>query len=342
MCLSVISILFAFLFAFPGAVTADSDTAIVPEKVYRQVSDCILSAQYSEAEAVTDSFMTAHPGEPSGPLFKAAVLQYQSTDYENYTREEEFMGLLDRAEELANKRIKDNKKDLWAQYYRAAANGLRGAWLSASGNLISGVMKGRSGAKGMERIIETEPDFFDAYLLTGSYRFWRNVALDRLSWLPFIDVEINGGIDTVKKAIEKGKLTGTLSNTVLLEMLLEYDPEAAADLGERLNIEHPGCRLFAWQLGEAYKKIERYDDAVRVFTEIAESMEYDPLDDGSGRLRCFWKLAVLAKTVGKIEDCLYYCNVVIEYEQDDTVADNQKNRIENAKRLRKELNEQIR
>ena len=85
------------------------------------------------------------------------------------------------------------------------------------------------------------------------------------------------------------------------------------DLAERIldGPCDPDCRLFAWQVGEAYKKLERWEDAVRVFTALAAVYEDDPRDDGSGPLRCWWKLAVLAKSVGKPDDCAYYCGKVL-------------------------------
>jgi predicted Zn-dependent protease len=120
-------------------------------------------------------------------------------------------------------------------------------------------------------------------------------------------------------------------------MLLEYKPKEAANLGEQLNSQYPRCRLFAWQLGEAYKKLGRYEDAVRIFTGIAESMREDPLDDGSGLVRSYWKLAVCATEVGNRDDCVYFCTKVMEFGSQEPAASRQKHRIEAAERLIDEL-----
>ena len=159
------------------------------------------------------------------------------------------------------------------------------------------------------------------------------MAIGPLSWLPFIDAERNGGLVEVQTAISRGKLTGPLSETVLLEMLLEYDPTHAVELGEMMVKKYPTCRLFAWQLGEAYKELQRYDDAVRVFTGIADSMTHDEADDGSGELRCWWKLAVLSNSVGKTDKCLYYCNKVVELGKRESVYIRQEKRITRAQRM---------
>ena len=109
------------------------------------------------------------------------------------------------------------------------------------------------------------------------------------------------------------------------------------ELGELMVAEYPSCRLFAWQLGEAYKILQKYEDTVRVFSNIADSMAHDDADDGSGELRCWWKLAVLSKTVGKTGECLYYCNKVIELGKRESVYKRQFKRIEKAQHIIKEI-----
>jgi len=326
---SYVFVFLAAVFPFSLALAGDS---LVPVTLYDEVSRCILSCRYAEAEKAAGDFMRRHPEEPAGPLFKAAVLQYECTDYEDFSREDEFMGLVESSMLLARRKL-EREDGLWPRYYLAAAAGLKGSWTVASGKLIRGVVEGASGARGMEKIVEADSTFYDAYLLLGSYRFWRNVALSRFSWLPFIDDGTEEYVAEVSLAIEKGLLTGALSNTVLLEMLLEYDPSEAVVLGERLVTEYPGCRLFSWQLGEAYKKLGRYNQAVRVFTGIAGSMAADRRDDGSGELRCWWKLAVLAKDVGKTAECRYYCRKILELGRRETVRKSQKKRIEGARKM---------
>ena len=66
-------------------------------------------------------------------------------------------------------------------------------------------------------------------------------------------------------------------------------------------------------------------------------MKEDGADDGSGELRCWWKLAVLAKSLGKNRECLFYCNKVLELGNKKSVYDRQKERIGKASDLMKEM-----
>lgn len=302
--------------------------------LYRESSRYVLEARYDEAERLLDRFIADHPDEPAGYLFKAAVLQYVCTDYEDESRGEEYEALLARTEELSRRRIAVNRADRWAQYFISSASSLRGVRAVSRGSFIRGIESGRDGARGFAAILSEDPGFCDACLGTGSYRFWKSVAAGPLRLIPFVGDERSQGINEVRKALECGKLTGPLSNTVLLEMLLEFDPCAARDLGERLAGEYPSCRLFAWQLGEAYKKLRQYDSAVGVFTALAERYARDPRDDGSGQVRCWWKLAVLSRELGKRAECRGYCEKILELGRRKTVMERQKKRIEGAKRLR--------
>jgi len=332
---NIFKYLFIFLFLHVGTLYAR--VTLVPEEVYQSISDSILSGKYSEAEDESNRFISEHPDEPAGPLFKASVLQYRYIDYEDGSRDEEFYSLLDETVKKKKKKIKLDSGDLWAHYYLNAAQGLIGAHASVSGRLLYGIARGRSGAKGMLRIVEKDSTFYDACLLTGSYHFWKSVAIARLTWLTFIGDERERGIAEVEKSISHGILNGPLSRTVLLEMLLEYDPESAVKLAEEMVKTYPGCRLFAWQFGEACKKMELFDDAVRIFTSIAESMREDEADDGSGELRCWWKLAVLSKSVGKKGECIYFCNRIIEFKNNESVYKRQQDRIDRALQMIEEL-----
>ena len=327
-------------------VSATADVTIVPVELCDTISGYILEGRYGDAENAADGFIAEYPDEPVGPLLKASVLQYECIDYEDYSRGDEFDALLDETEKHARTKINLDENDLWAKYYFYAADGMRGARASITGQFIYGVLKGRSGKIGMEKIIAEDPEFYDAYLLVGSYRFWKSVAVGRAAVLPFLSDESGSGLSGVKKAIERGVITGPLSNTVIIEMYLAYHPALAAELAEKMLAQYPSCRLFSWQLGEAYKNLGRFEDAEKVFTGIAMSMRDDENDDGSGEVRSWWKLAVLAKSVGKTEKCLYYCNKIIDYVGKNgediernragkkSVFERQRERIQKARRMK--------
>ena len=76
---------------------------------------------------------------------------------------------------------------------------------------------------------------------------------------------------------------------------------------------------------------------MRVFTEIAESMKEDEADDGSGEVRSWWKLAVLSKSVGKKEECIYFCKKIIDFGESESVYRRHHERIDKARRMIEEF-----
>ena len=323
-------LLLLFIYVTIVSNSSYANGCIVPEQVYAEASHYILSNDYQNALTILDRFMRDFPDEPAGPLLKAAILQYRSTDYEDFSDQEIFFKLIVRTEYLARKKLEMNGDDLWALYYLSASENLKGVWIAASGKFIRGIITCWSGVRGMANIVSMDSTFYDAYLVIGSFRFWRGMVIENVSMFPFVKTDVKSALDKVEVAISRGKLTGPLSYIVLIEMLLEHDPFRAVELGEDMVKKYSDCRLFLWQLGEAYKKLGRFDEAVRVFTEIADSMACDNLDDGSGELRCWWKLAELSKSVGKVEECRYYCNKVIELGERKSIYTKQYKRINKA------------
>jgi tetratricopeptide (TPR) repeat protein len=314
-----------------------SAATLAPAEVFREASAYVLESRYDDAVKVMDRFIAGHPDEPAGYLLKAVILQYRSTDYDDRSIGAEYDALLRKTEELCRGRLSADKRDLWATYYLSSVQSIRGAREVSHGGYLKGISEGHEGAKGMSSILAKDPNFGDAYLGSGSYLFWKSASAGRLRWLPFIGDDREKGIAEVKKAIEKGLLTGPLTNTVLLGMLLEYDPEAARELGERVTAAYPSCRLFAWQLGEAYKKLGRYDSAVRVFSSLAERYAHDPVDDGSGQIRCWWKLAVLSHDLGRNPECRMYSERIIALGGTGGGANRQRSRIEGARKFCMEM-----
>ena len=319
----------------PGVCAADG--TIVPVDEYNEAAGLILDGRYGEAEKIFDRFIEKHSDEPSGWLLKAAVLHYRSIDYEDFSFDEEYNELLDTAENLARRKIKTDANNLWARYFYYSAVSLKAVWAVTKGKFVTGIVKGRAGAHGMSGLISADEEFYDAYLMVGSYRFWKSVAMEPVLWLPFISDERERGISEVETAISRGKLSGTLLNIVLLEMLIEHDLEQAINLSEKMMNRYPSCRLFAWQLGEAYKRSDRFDDAVRVLTDVADSMANDPVDDGSGPLRCWWKLAVLSNSMGKKQECAFYCEKITRIGKKKSVYERQRKRIEGAQQMLEEI-----
>ncbi|MFC1574145.1 tetratricopeptide repeat protein [Candidatus Latescibacterota bacterium] len=305
----------------------------VPTGLFQEASGFILEGRYKEAEEAFDRFINSFPDEPAGPLMKAAVVQNYSIDYNDFSDSDEYFQLLDSAEKLARDKIEKNGNDVWAQFYLHSASILKAVWAVNTGNFITGIIKGKSGINGMSDIVSANQDFYDAYLMIGSYKFWKSEAFNKFYWLPLIEDHRNQGIDEVKKALTLGTLISPLSSIVLNEMLIVYDLELAIHNLEELVRMYPSCRLFRWQLGESLKKAGSYDKAVRVLTGIAEEMKYDPNDDGSGPLRCWWKLAVLTESLGKYDECRRYCEEIIRIGQKKTVYERQKKRIEGARKL---------
>ncbi|MFC1607042.1 tetratricopeptide repeat protein [Candidatus Latescibacterota bacterium] len=314
-------------------MSASEGRVLVFHEEFSTGSDYILKGRYDDAEHVFDRLIASYPHEPAGYIMKAAVLHYYSMDYDDDTRSDEYYGLIDSAEQYAQNKVDLDTDDDWAWYFLHSARILKALRAVHSGNFVTGILKGRTGHLGMMKIIAGNDDFDDAYLTTGSYRFWKSHATKKVHWLPLIDDDRERGIDDVKRGIDRGKLISPASMTVLIEMLLVYDVEKAVALSRDCVDQYPLCRLFKWQFGEALIKDGSYDEAVCVLTHIAEEMSVDPKDNGSGPLRCWWKLGEMCYNLGRLEESRIYCRKVIRIGQDSNIYNRQHSRIEKARKI---------
>jgi len=310
---------------------------IIPVDLYSKSSSFILTGDYDNAKLLIDEYIKNYPEEPSGYLFKTLLIQYMTIDYEDYSQENVFFENIVSCEKYSKKRISLDDKDYWAKYYYYTAKTLKGLWNVSKGNWLSGFFESREGISGIENILSEKAICSDASITWGSYIFWKSVSVKKFKWLPYIKDRRKEGIDIVRNSIGKGVFTGDLSNTVLMEMLIEDKPSEAEKLGDILIEKYPDCRIFKWQLGEACKKQNKYDKCVDIYTDIASSMQKDKKDDGSGVLRCYWKLAVLSKDLKKNNECLRYCREVLKSGSNTVVYNRNKTRVENTKKIINEL-----
>ena len=323
-----------FLFISCGNALC-AENADIPEKIFSDASSMIFENRYENALKLIEKYISANPGEPAGYLLKATILNYEFIDLEDRSIENEFENAVNMTYGLASEKLKTNPGDLWAQYYLYSAQTLKGSMEAASGSFLRGIVRSRSGALGLMKIIEKDPAFYDAYLASGSYRFWKGKATGPLSGL--LNGSSQKGINEVKIAVEKGRLSGDLSRSVLIEMLLEYNPGEAVSEALKMREKYPHSRLFLWQLGEGYKKLERFNDAEKVFSTLAASFDETTVLGIAGELRCSWKLAVLAKKVGKNDRCIYYCKNVLKLGKNPDVFKLQNERIGKAEKMLKEM-----
>lgn len=157
--------------------SSDSQNDLIIEKI-RQAMDAYYRMDDQRAENIFNEAISEWPEEPLPYLFKGGfylnILRYRNKniDEENQKLKDKIILLNKRVIDIARKRISENPDDMDALYCLGGAYGNTGRAYVLNGEWWKGFWKGKKGFKILEKVVEKDPDYYDAYLGLGIYHYF--------------------------------------------------------------------------------------------------------------------------------------------------------------------------
>jgi hypothetical protein len=191
-------------------------------------------------------------------------------------------------------------------YLRGASLSAQGLLLQHEGSAIAGLRKLMKSRGDFERCIRSDPDFFDAYLGRGAYRYGVATHASIAGWLPFIPDKREGWED-MWLAVEKSSFSKWSALSALVWFVMEDEQYGLADSICTAALERfPTSRTF---LG-ARLSLERKRQNWPVAYEIAQKLEQEfaALDSTNGH-----ELIGLRHNLMQLADELGYSNEAITW-----------------------------
>jgi tetratricopeptide (TPR) repeat protein len=286
----ILSILL-FLFTLTGFVRPQELSPKLIEIITLGIDESI-NNRFVESEARFRELIQQYPAHPVGYFYTAATIQAQMMDAEDYRRQPEFEALIDSALKKAEILHKSQKSDAWiyfiegsAYLYRSFVNKRNGQGWGAYRNAVNGV-------KRLEKALEIDSLFYDAYMGIGSYKYWKSSKTKGLTWLPFLSDEREKGIAMVKKAIDRGQFVKAFGRDQLAWILIDAKRFEEAAAYARTNCRlYPQSRFFKWTLVEVYYRGEQYDKAYPLYEELLAEISKLPDNNHYNETDCLLKLA---------------------------------------------------
>ncbi|MBK8944377.1 MAG: hypothetical protein IPM32_03805 [Ignavibacteriae bacterium] len=136
------------------------------------------------------------------------------------------------------------------KFYLGSIYGLLGRFYGVNKSWMSAFSNGKEGKNILEEIIETDPNYTDAYLLLGMMNYYA----DRLSGVTKLITSVLGlsgdrktGLEYLHKVDKNGVLTNWQATMILIELYsrLENNRFAAIPLLEKMNKKFPNNSHFA-------------------------------------------------------------------------------------------------
>jgi hypothetical protein len=266
------------LAALPHAARAQvhgGDQAMRKEII--QASELIFQGNYLEASERCGQIAQKYPDSPAGDFYQAVTLIWKSyvdaTKLDAGTRafDKEIEGLLlsaiKKAEAARSRAGKSKEEEIEALYYLGSASAIRSRLSLYQNHAIPAARFARAAQDNFDALLKLDPDYPDGFYAPGSIYYRVGLVTDspigRIATsmlgaksLPAGDRE--RGLNYLKRAAEKGALTGVDARLALLEIYTfnESRFDQALVIARELQAKYPGNQTFARYLLRIYSGLK--------------------------------------------------------------------------------------
>ena len=236
--------------------------------------------RYDEAIGYFTTMQQHNPTHPAPHFFLATIWQTRMMDFESNQWRETFFAEIDSTIKLSENRLKQNPESLWDRFYLGSALSYKSFQISREKKYLSALNLAMKGIKQINKIIESDSSFFDAYIGVGSYLHWRSYMTRNFSWLPFFPDQRPKGIKLITRSFEKGRLSKWAAISNLAWIYIQEEQFELAIESAKLGLEKfPEARTFLWPLGDAQFKNGDFEAALTTYFVLLESVTREKINN---------------------------------------------------------------
>jgi len=269
--------------------------------------------RYDSAQICFDKVIKLYPENPAGYFFKAALIQLKMMDNCQYSEEKEYFSLLRQATKYAEQ-ISIDEDNLWAEFYVGSCYTYRAVYEGLKGNYFDTFKYGVKGGKILQRIINKDSTFYDAYLGAGSYEYFWARAARYLPVLKLAGGDVNEAIRKVRIAATKSMYSGpTAENSLAFIYAEEGRFSEAITIINDLLTKYPEGKTFLWNKADVEFKNKNYLVAMDFYYKLFLMYNTENGNNYSNLAqckllvgKCFFKLGNKQKAKNALKDVIYY------------------------------------
>jgi len=307
-----------------------------------QGMDFSFNNRFAEAEKVFDQLIQQYPQHPAGYFYKAATVQAEMLDAEDYRQDGQFYELAERTIQLADSLQKTARDDSWISFYKGSAYLYRSFMKMKMGNWLSAYKDASRGVSILESAVSQDSLLYDAYLGIGSFKYWKSTKTEFLLWLPFISDQRDQGIAMIYRAIEKGDFVQYVGRDQLVWILMDKKDYAEACKLARQNYEvYPESRFFKWTLASAAFHSREWEFSRQLYQELLQQVQQLPENNHLNEIECLVKMAEIAADNQQWQEAYQLADQALRFNLDESVRKRAKNKLHKALTLRNEAEKRI-
>ena len=241
--------------------------------------ELVYDMKFEEADKIFNEMIRLEPENALGCLLKALSSGHLWKIHGFYPKlGNEYKEQLEKAVDIAEKRLKKNKEDLDALFYAGCAYGNLGLYYLSS-NPLNAYTNGRKGYDYLTKVIEKDPRYYDAYIGLGIYHYYSEVLSNKSKAASSVLGNTEGlmkkGLHELDLASSKGKYVSDEVKNILANDIYtqtEVDHETALLLLKELTTKYPHNLFLKNNLANCYRKLGKHDLAVQILEQSIQEL----------------------------------------------------------------------
>ncbi len=305
----------------------DSSESVLDDPILIEEGRAGLMALYNMRFEAADSIFSRiedrYVGHPVGPFLKALVVWWQilpRLELGPTEDDDKFYEAMESVIRRSDELLDADEDDFDAMFFKGAALGFRGRLRSNRREWLAAAMDGRATLDYIFKIADADTTNADFQFGRGVYDYFASVIPEkypivRPMMIFFPNAEKERGLKNLMFTAEEGHFIQTEAVYFLLQIFLTYERDyvGAREYVEWLRTEHPRNAFFHALEGRVFASWARWDQAVRVFSEVVDLYErgttgYNPLIAS----QAFYYIARYDMLAGRLDDALTGFDRVID------------------------------
>ena len=273
--------------------------------------DFILKQEYGRADSLFCDVINRYPNHPAGFLYRAAVMQAYTIDFDVPIEREKFDSLLECGRNEASRVTSP-----WREYFLGTADGYEAYERIESGDWLGGVRKAMASVSEYEELVEKDSSFYDAYVGIGTYYYWSSRKTAFLRWLPFVKDNRELGIKMLRVGAERSEYNRFTAISALVSTYLDAENYQQAKEWSRRGLNsYPENRVFLWGLATALDRQKHFSDAVPAYVNLLENILHVQAPHPYNEIVCRLNLVKSMLAVGDTTTFKEHLDKILSYEK---------------------------
>ncbi|MCB1059291.1 MAG: hypothetical protein KDB65_03585 [Calditrichaeota bacterium] len=253
-----------------------------PLEVYESLFDTLMGHHYAAADSLCASIDRKWPGHPATDYGRASVIYAQLCDFEDTTGTAELERFAENCIEGCEQWERRNRDSAAAEreYLEGAAYSVSGLIRHKQGRTLDGIRRLMASRRHFDRAIEIDPEFYDAYVGRGAYRYAAATNLSLLRWLPGVPTKRQGWSD-LEIGASQSKFSRYAAISAMVWFVLDDEKYELADSMVKAGLARfPDSRSFLIPKLSLEKKTGQWEDARQTALNLLNQFQHLPFDNG--------------------------------------------------------------